>query len=147
MAGNTEKILIYLSVIICFVLFCVLMKETIDKFTKRMTSIGVNIQESSVSEKMLPCITVCPWMAFKSLGFHYSSANFNQNTFEKDEVFLNATNISVFDESKYAVEEIRRIFLGRCYTILPLKPKKKRDASILTLKNGRDYKGNYLSSQ
>ena len=147
MAGNTEKILIYLSVIICFVLFCVLMKETIDKFTKRMTSIGVNIQESYVSEKLLPCITICPWMAFKSFGFHYSSGNFSQNTFEKDEVFLNATNYSVFDESQYTLEEIRSIFLGRCYTIWPLKPKKKKDPSILALKNDRDYKGNRLSSQ
>ena len=139
MAGNTEKILIYLSVIICFVLFFVLMKETIDKFTKRMTSIGVNIQESYVSEKLLPCITICPWMAFKSFGFHYSSGNFSQNTFEKDEVFLNATNYSVFDESQYTLEEIRSIW--------PLKPKKKKDPSILALKNDRDYKGNRLSSQ
>ena len=142
MVGNIEKMLIYISIIICFVLFFLLMTETIDKFTKRMTNIGVNVQESSVSEKMLPCITVCPWMAFKSFGFHYSSKNFSQNTFEKGEVFLNATKYSVFNESNYALEEIRSIFFGQCFTIRPLKPKKKMDAAYFALNIHMDYKGN-----
>ena len=147
MIKKAEKILIYISICVCVVLFFLLMMETTDKFAQRMTTVGVNIKESSLAEKMLPCITVCPWMAFKSFRFYYTSGNFTQNTYEKEEVFLNATKYTAFDESKYALEEIRSIFLGRCYTIWPLKPKKRTIMSYLALKNTRDYKGNCLSSQ
>jgi len=63
------------------------MRETVDKYTKKMTNIGVNILETSETEKVFPCVTICPWMAFKSFGFHYTDQNFSQNTFRKEEVF------------------------------------------------------------
>ena len=60
----------------------------------------------------------------------------------KGRSFLNATKYSVFNESNYALEEIRSIFFGQCFTIRPLKPKKKMDAAYFALNIHMDYKGN-----
>ncbi len=38
------------------------------KFTKGMTNVGVRFRDEELSEKMLPCLTACPWNAFKKPG-------------------------------------------------------------------------------
>jgi hypothetical protein len=36
---------------------------------------------------MLPCITFCPWSAFKSGQYYYKESDFLSNTFAKEEIF------------------------------------------------------------
>ena len=38
------------------------------KFTKGMTNVGVRFRDEEIKEKMLPCLTACPWNAFKKPG-------------------------------------------------------------------------------
>jgi len=43
-----------------------------EKFTKKMTSIGITVNGTDITEKALPCLTLCPWSAFKKQGFHFN---------------------------------------------------------------------------
>ena len=137
MALKAKKILILFSFLLCAVLFLHFMADAIDKYSRKMTNIGVVIREHPYMEKPLPCITICPWRAFRHSGFHFNSKNFTLNTFGKEEIFL---NISV---TSYTVDEIRSPFLGRCYLIDFLMPQKGKEKAYLFLRNSNDYKGTF----
>ena len=36
-----------------------------------------------LEDKRLPCLTICPWAAYKKEGFHYSNEDFLKNTFNR----------------------------------------------------------------
>ena len=141
MALKAKKILILFSFLLCAVLFLHFMADAIDKYSRKMTNIGVVIREHPYMEKPLPCITICPWRAFKHPGFHFNLENFAQNTFEKEDIFLYSAKYNAFNKTLYAVKEIRSPFFGRCYVVNFLKPQQKKETTHLVLKNSMDYKG------
>ena len=136
-----HKILSHLSVLLCIVFFTALLVDTVKKYNQKMTNIGIIIEESSKEEKMLPCVTACPWSAFKNPGLHYSTEIFKKSTFDKEEIFMNITDLSPFNESLYEIEEIKSVFMGRCYMVCPLQPQKKLTLDYLALKNDKEIKG------
>ena len=83
----------------------------------------------------------CPWSAFKNPGLHYSTEIFKKSTFEKEEIFMNITDLSPFNESLYEIEEIKSVFMGRCYMVCPLQPQKKLTLDYLALKNDKEIEG------
>ena len=141
MAFKVQNIFIHCAVALCIVFFLLLMTDTINKFSQKMTSIGVIIKESHSQTKILPCVTICPWRPFKSLGFHFNADNFSRSTFEKKEIFFNSSKYNAINTIFYTLEEIRSIFFGRCYKIDFLKPQRRMEAIYIPLKNANDYKG------
>ena len=60
--------LAFIVVIFCSVFSVVLTVDVWNKFTSGFTATGVRFQDSNVDRKLLPCLTVCPWAAFKKQG-------------------------------------------------------------------------------
>ena len=139
MAFQVIKILKLACVLVCLVLFCLLMVDIFDKFSKKMTNIGVIVEESDKDEKDLPCLTLCPWKAFRNRGFHFKSEDFYKNVFNQSEIFFN------LNDSLYTVEEIHNIFLGRCFMVCFREPIKKMFSHYIMLRQ-QDLKGNSFSS-
>ena len=139
MAFQVIKILKLACVLVCLVLFCLLMADIFDKFSKKMTNIGVIVEESDKDEKDLPCLTLCPWKAFRNRGFHFKSEDFYKNVFNQSEIFFYLNN------SLYTVEEINNIFLGRCFMVCFRKPIKKMFSNFIAFRQ-QDLKGNSFSS-
>ena len=108
-----------LSVALCMGLFFYLMIDVWKKYSGKMTSMGSSYTEPIIKSKLLPCLTFCPLSAFKKQGFYFDNDNFIENTFEKEDLFYNITQIS--DNSSYHLEEIRGISIGRCYMLCYLK--------------------------
>ena len=47
--------------------------------------------------KLAPCLTFCPWPAFKQSGFFYNQTDFLKNTFQKG----NVNYLTLFSNFKY----------------------------------------------
>ena len=78
------KASIFLS---CFCLFGSLMLETWDDFSKEMTTMGVKLVKDATNGPYLPCITVCPWKAFRKSGFFYKAQDYDDSSFNFSEIF------------------------------------------------------------
>jgi hypothetical protein len=65
------------------------MMDTWEKYRSERTVLGVSFfKGSSIGEGLLPCITICPWEAFKKPGFFYTNEDYDKNTFKRNEVFF-----------------------------------------------------------
>lgn len=105
-------------------------------------SMGTTFVDDGVHEKDFPCVTACPWQAFKKRGFHYNQTDFIEQTFNFDEVFItNDSNQDLNNGSLFYIEEIKSIFLGRCYMICPLKPINRQESFSYQMRNERDITG------
>jgi len=105
-------------------------------------SMSTNFHSDGTRKKTLPCITACPWQAFKERGFHYSEADYTNNTFGLEEIFdVKYAKNDLNNTSKYYVEEIRSVSLGRCHMVCPLKRKKQSASVIFKLRKGQDITG------
>jgi len=51
---------------------------TIYSISIGMTTTGINLVENEENAKLLPCITLYPFKAFRTKGFHYTSESYNQ---------------------------------------------------------------------
>jgi hypothetical protein len=125
----------------CFVLFVCQMNEIFEKFTKKMTTVGIRTYSQDKETKLLPCITACPWQAFKRHGFYYNRKTLVQETFEKDEIFDEITKCSDLFTSEYTIEEIHCLFFGRCYMVCPVSPSGRNSGLYFIFKNSLDLKG------
>ena len=106
-----------------------------------MTSIGVRFQDDQLSEKMLPCLTVCPINAFKNQGFHFTIEEYYNQTYSMQEIFYENEKFNLSANSNYAIEEVNGIYTGRCYMVCPTKKMPMRDVLILYFWKFRDIKG------
>jgi hypothetical protein len=92
MSGKIQKLFFFIlkaSVfLVCLILFVLLMLETWDDFTKEMTTIGVRLIKDPKIGPFLPCITFCVWSAYKNHGFFYKQQNYDDNTFNFSEIFM-----------------------------------------------------------
>ena len=96
----------------CFVLFICQMYDIYEKYAQKMTTVGIRTYSQEEETKLLPCITVCPWQAFKKQGFFYNRTILMQETFGKGEIFVDVKGYSHFDKSKYSIEEIQSVYFG-----------------------------------
>ena len=83
----------WLAIIFCFILFVLLMLDSYKKFTNKMTNVGVRTEPMDKSKKIPPCITVCAFEAFRTTGFFYREADFIRETFKKEDIILDETNM------------------------------------------------------
>jgi len=128
----------YFSIIICCALFFYMMKDVWDKFNNQMTSMGVRFRGENIKEKHLPCVTACPWSAFRERGFYFKKDEFSKQTYKKDDIFFNASIAALYNLSLFSVEEINSIFLGRCYMACHLNPVPKKIPSNIFFWKQRD---------
>jgi len=63
------------------------------------------------------------------------------NTFEQDEIFYFDKSIPSINEDKFTIDEMRSIFMGRCYTICPVKTQQLMSLKRFGLKKSQDIKG------
>jgi len=100
---------------------------------------GTTFLDSDISSKILPCVTACPFEAFKKRGLYHSDSDFKMWTYELPEIFVvKNQNYDLEDRSQFYIEEVRSVFLGRCYMICYLKPVEKWEPLHLRLKKDRD---------
>ncbi len=84
--------------------------------------------------KIFPCFTVCPWPAFRTLGFHYSKEQFEKETFTVEDLLTETYN----DMEYLNVKVTKSITLGKCFTIKIAKPVRVNEPFILFLKRTWD---------
>ena len=107
----------FFSFLICSVFFIILILDVWEKFTKKMTNMGVRFNDDKLVEKNFPCITVCPWNSFKTHGFHYGNDSFYKQTYDKDEILYIRNVSNPTDTSSYYIEELKGVLIGRCYMV------------------------------
>ena len=113
----TTYTFVFLAFLFCFAFFIVLMIDVWDKFSHKSTTTRMRFIEFSDSLKLLPCMTVCPWSAFKNPGFFYNTTEFLDNTFTMDDVFDDFSKVLSNNKSFPEFETIPSIYLGRCYMV------------------------------
>ena len=143
MTLRTDKVIKLASLMFCIALFCLLMSDIYEKFSKKMTSVGVVINEYEQDEKELPCLTLCPWTVFRKPGFHFKLEDFQQNVFNESEIFSDQTKIPYADKSLYVIEVVHNIFLGQCFMVSFHEPAKKMLPNYILLRL-HDHKGNFI---
>jgi len=72
-------------------------------------------------KRLLPCITICSLSSYKNAGFHLTYEDFDNQTFEKTEIFDSKTIGELENASAYYMVEVASIFHGRCYTVCHLE--------------------------
>ena len=122
--------------VFCWGCFIYLTKDVWDKFSHEFTSTGVRFSDEGLTDKELPCFTVCPWKGFKKNGFHYENTDFMNSTLEQHELIDLENELNLFD-----VNPLKSIFLGRCYTICCARKMKKKDMIRLSIMKATDVTG------
>ncbi len=139
-----EYLVNFLQLIIittCFVLFICQMYDIYEKYAQKMTTVGICTYSQEKETKLLPCITVCPWQAFKKQGFFYNHTLLMQESFEMNEIFVDVNNYSVLNSTKHCIEEIQSVYFGRCYMVCPVHPSRRNSGLHFIFNNSRDLKG------
>ena len=113
----TTHTVVFLAFMFCFAFFIVLMVDVWDKFSHKATTTQMRFIEYNEALKLLPCMTVCPWSAFKNPGFFYNTNDFLNNTFAMEDVFDDFSKVISNNESVPEFETIPSIYLGRCYMV------------------------------
>ena len=126
--------------IFCSVFSVLLTVDVWNKFTSGFTATGARFQDSNVDRKLLPCLTVCPWAAFKKQGLHYNLSDYLNYTTDQNELIVNMSFASV-NAADYTVETIRSVNFGRCYMICYAKEVKENEKFILALTKKSDITG------
>ncbi len=127
----------------CLLLFVYFMLDIYEKFAAKMTNIGVQTHTQKEDTKPSPCITVCLWQAFKRQDLFYSKTLYYQQTFEKEDIFADVENATVFNASLFSLEEILTTQMGRCYMVCHLQPLKRNVAFYLSFRKTKDIKGTF----
>ena len=130
-----------LSMIACVIVFVYLMVDIYEKFAIKLTNIGIRTWPHNHDSKDMPCITACPWEAFKHRGLFYNRKLLDEGTFDKEDIFLNQEEYPIFNRSLFSIEEIRSIHFGRCFMVCSTKPFKRNEDFSLMLQYNRSLKG------
>ena len=136
------KLLKLLSFLLCLSLFWLLMSDICDKYSKQLTTVGITVTGLNSEEKYFPCFTICPWTVFKRPGFYFKEMDFLKNSFSADELFYDGSDFSVFNKTIFDFEEIRTLFLGRCFMACPLAAQTEKVVMTVAMRKVMDIKGN-----
>jgi len=68
--------------------------------------------------KRLPALTICPWPAFKTKGFHYTKEQFEKQTYTLEDL-LNTSHVPgrYSNMKDVDVKVTKSIALGKCFTM------------------------------
>ena len=75
------RLLKFISVFLCSRLFFYLMIDVWQKYD------GVKLRGKKTLSKFLPCVTICPWSAYKNRKFSFDIANFTNNSYDRRNIF------------------------------------------------------------
>ena len=126
--------------LLCCGLFIYFSLDVWNKFSHQFTTTGIRFVDQELSAKQLPCITLCPWAAFKKKAFNYNITNFIANTFDQDELILNSS-LWNSDVQLLQVETLNSIYFGRCYMICLSKKMTTIDFLSFDLLKTTDFTG------
>ena len=89
--------------------------------------------------KTLPSLTICPWPAFRSQGFHFTNETYENMVFEwEDLVDVSVTNATNNDNQFINVTKTRSATFGICFTLKITKSLGLSEAIILVMKRSWD---------
>ena len=125
----------------CFLLFVSLTMDIYEKYSSQLTSVGIRAMTQNQNRKEMPCMTACPWDAFKHQGLFYNTEMVGQASFDKEEIFFEHEKFPIFNQSLYSITELRSILFGRCYMVCYTMPLKRNEEFGVMFKKGRDIKG------
>jgi hypothetical protein len=115
-----QKIFAFAIYIGCLYLFVYLMKDIWEKFTSKLTTIGVRYRGKE--SELLPCFTVQSYSAFKSNGFYYTEEDIKKNSLKAEDIFDSQTLQNITKNSSlYKLTVFYNIYFGTCFTICYLK--------------------------
>ncbi len=104
---NLIKVSVYC---ICLTLFIFLMQDVWYKFTTKITSNGIRIKYSEEKNKLLPCFTARPYLAYKKPGFVFTDDEYEQKTLKLEDIFSEESVEVSISATYYAL-----LFLLMCY--------------------------------
>ena len=104
----------------------------------RATSTNVRLRNDEIQKKKLPCLSFCPWPAFKRNGFYFNSKLLKENTYGIEDVFTNFTLLDISNTSMYFVKEVQSFLTGRCFTVCHIEERGLQDGIFLKLKKNWD---------
>ena len=129
------------SFVVCCGFFFFLMIDVWVKFNTEMTTMGVRFEDQKEEHKFLPCLTFCPLNGFKSRQFNYENETFTKETFSEEEIFSDVNLTSFRNRSLFYIEEIKGVFIGRCYMVCYLREGAEVDAINIPLRKQNDLIG------
>jgi hypothetical protein len=101
--------------VVCFGLFAWQVVLILISFARKETSIAIRTEENEIQSKTLPCLTFCPMSGYKNLAeYHTDIKSYLEDTFGKEDIFLNRTLQQFENGSEWLVKELNTISLGRC---------------------------------
>ena len=106
--------------------------------SSKTTSIGIRFRDDQVTSKKFPCLTFCPWPAFRKRGFYYNDKMLKENTFDLEDVFQNTTVVELNNKTLYDVKELKNYMTGRCFIVCPLRKYSKVEPVTFLLKKSWD---------
>jgi hypothetical protein len=107
--------LTFILVLICLSLFLLLMNDVWNKFSNKLTSTGITYKANDALR--LPCFTIHPLHSYKSQGFFRTNRDYEENTFQLEDIFQIETLESLKNKTEFKVKEIRTLIFGKCYMI------------------------------
>ncbi len=87
---------------------------------------------------MFPCFTIRYLSPYKKRGFYFDLAQFQENTYDLNDIFQNETIIKLKNSSLFNMKEIHSIFYGKCYSLCPLTLLALNEVISLSIKNKRN---------
>ena len=129
----------FLLVIVFFILFLLLMSDVWEKYRTKLTNTGIGYKSSDESTKVLPCITIRPAAASKKHGFFYTKQDYEENTFNLDDVFHPETVERLSNESLYTIDHLNTLVYGKCHKLCYKNPVSPQQGEQLVLKKQSDY--------
>jgi hypothetical protein len=83
---------------------------------------------------VLTIVTFC-LQCLQTKGFHYTSEDYEANSYQLSDLFTSETISKMKNESKYEFFEIRTMFYGKCFILCPLRDLKLEEMEIFFLNN------------
>jgi len=80
---NFVRLAEIIAFVLCTVAFYFLMLDVWNKFKLGVTTTGTRWADEGVSEKLLPCLTVCRKRGFRVKGWHVEEKDFIKQTFNQ----------------------------------------------------------------
>jgi hypothetical protein len=62
-------------------------------------------------------MTFCPWPVFKEKGFHFQKEDFDQHTFNIEEIFHPLMMLGIKNRSQFEIKPQLSLFYGKCFTL------------------------------
>ena len=62
-------------------------------------------------------MTFCPWPVYKKRGYYFQKDDFNDNTFDLEDIFHPVMLQFLKMESLYQIKTTWSVFYGKCFTL------------------------------